>query len=205
TEPDFVSRAIEFNVHTTTLSSQPIPEEVIPVSVEDSKKGTTRKDARDGWEERIPAWIKNLYRRENRRFEFPDRLKLTNPSDITLLKYYFAQRVFRIAIYKDNWWLSQPEADVAAHIPGLNLLRLRLESRNRRQEKELRDIEEQTQKFLEDNYATEPERHHARTIELAVNDLVAKATSNDDLAKVVLTKPLVDAWGDSWVKRLWSI
>ena len=64
-------------------------------------------------------------------------------------------------------------------------------------------IEGKTQEFLDEHYIEEPERMHARTIELAVNDLVARSTvEHRSRSIIVMQQPVISDWGQRWLPQV---
>lgn len=132
------------------------------------------------------------------------RLGIESAYDHLLSLSYLAQRVIRTSIYDSSWSLSHPGIFAALRNPLLSWQVRRMDKHDRLKRKLLARVDEEMQSFVEENSPTAEERRRARTIELAINDLVVQATSGnkDASVKFSLSEEQLNGWANYWRPQL---
>lgn len=120
-------------------------------------------------------------------------------TDYTAFSYYLTQRLLRTSIYNSSFFLSRPGMSVVASMPLIGRLVHQADREDRNTREVLQGVEEATTAFVAENYLDDISRRHAKTIELAVNELVARLTvDNGKKARIVFDKQTVSTWGNRW-------
>lgn len=138
------------------------------------------------------------------RHHLPEAIGIEDPlsSDYDLFSDFLTQRLLRTSIYSTSYILNSAIAvaagsGLAGKIVGL------LDKGDRFKRQILTRIEEETRRFIDQNYKTIEERHHARKIELAVNDLAARSTVEiGSQVGIVLDKHKIEEWRDYWRRQI---
>ena len=137
------------------------------------------------------------------RHYLPEAVAITEGDDYTLFSNYLTQRLVRRNIYNASYFLSRPGMSQFAKLPLIGNLVYDMARQEIANREVLEVIEGKTQEFLDAHYIEEPERMHARTIELAVNDLVARSTvEHRSRSVIVMQKPVISDWGERWLAQV---
>jgi len=170
------------------------------------QKGNDQKDRGENAVSPTEARVDRLMlngRRFAERHYLPEAVAITEGDDYTLFSNYLTQRLVRRNIYNASYFLSRPGMSQMAKLPligGLVYAMARQEIANK---EVLAIIEGRTQEFVDAHYIEEPDRIHARTIELAVNDLVARSTvESRSRSIIVMQQPVINDWGQRWLAQV---
>jgi hypothetical protein len=129
------------------------------------------------------------------------RLGLNLEIEKTMFSRDLAVRYMRADYYDSSFLLSHPAAIVMARIPGLRGLVIDLDRASRAAEQSLLEQQGKMQAaFLDENG-----RMRARILELAANDLVARATTtvkNGAVTKINIVPEMLDDWEAKWKPEL---
>lgn len=128
-------------------------------------------------------------------------IAIEDENDYVSFTMYYSQRLLRTSIYDSSWYLSHPITQRAQRIPGMKRLINLVDRVNESEKNALKTIEMMTQSHINETYHSQEERHHARTLELAANDLVARATINDkhkSRTRVFLSEEIILPWAQRW-------
>lgn len=134
-----------------------------------------------------------------------DRVNLTSSKDVEAFTLFFTQRMFRTSIYDSSWLLSNPAVFKLSNVPVINTLIRSLDSADRRNRQVLEHLNNVSEVYLKTAFAAGNDSRRVRTIELAANDLIARATDNNPNStktKIIFTSSLLNDWGNIWVDRL---
>src|SRR3989344_1937809 len=133
------------------------------------------------------------------KYQISKHLELNEDSDVQLLRLYLQQRLFKADIYDSSWFLSRPEAIILARLPGISYILKLIDASDRANRQKLSELEEVLKTFPNDKF-------RARTIELAINDLVAKVTCQNipshKTIEFLPASPLLEDWGKHWKDKL---
>ena len=137
------------------------------------------------------------------RHYLPEAVGITEGNDYALFGNYLTQRLVRLNIYNAGYLLSRPGMSQLAKAPLIGRLIYATARQEIANKEVLGVIEEKTQEFLDTNYIEEPDRRHARTIELAVNDLVVRSTvERRSRSIIVMQRPVISDWGERWTGQV---
>ena len=133
------------------------------------------------------------------KYQISKLLELADDSDIQLLRLYLEQRLLKADIYHTSWFLSTPGAIVMARIPGISYLIKFMDASDKADRQKLSKLEEVLTSLPSDKL-------RARTIELAINDLVANATCQNTpthkIPEFLPTELLLEDWSKRWKDKL---
>lgn len=157
---------------------------------------------------KIPCEIFSIQRRADQLFSFwqvSQRLNL-NDKDRDLALSYTTERLLRIGVYETSSYLNSPIAIAMAKF-GIFFGTLKsAERRDREKRDALQYQQELIESKLKENYADPPGRQWARTIELAVNDLIARATppasTENHTNNMSLSNEQLITWTGRWQPQL---
>lgn len=165
------------------------------VKVELDKQGETAKTSS------IERELKRV-KKIAERFRLLKTVGIEDDNDCTLFVYYLTQRLLRTSIYNSSYILSSPGLSAFSSIPILGKLVKIVDKIDRNDRKSLTALEEKTTTFVDENFKTANEKRHAREIELATNDIVARSTNNGNQATVVFKEKVIDEWGKRWKSQI---
>lgn len=152
-----------------------------------------------------PSFIFQMAKYFDRRYRISSRLGLTEEKDRKTATYELTKRLLKTSIYDSSWLLSQPSVVVGLALPILSSLVHSLDRRDRKDRQQLTDLETELSGFLQAAYPSPEERYRARTIELAINDLVARATPQGREERMYRFRPteeMLSAWQERWQGQL---
>lgn len=136
-------------------------------------------------------------------FNIVDRLGL-NGNEVYLFKENMALRIIRTDIYDMSFLLHHPSAMVMAKIPVLSKLikhQDKFDRASRFAEQHLRSSIDRVASIGSDKA-----RMVNRTVELAVNDLVARSTIREEAStRLIVNDDMVGEWSSVWREKIDSI
>ncbi len=117
-------------------------------------------------------------------------LGLEADRDILLLSEYLAIRGIKSEIY---------DAAFAQRMPIIRLFAEDSEQVLERKRMALAKIEQSVEKIIGEEYITEEEKRYARTLGLAVGDLIVRSSDSTGIeTKVHITSEILQAWSERW-------
>ncbi len=124
-----------------------------------------------------------------------------DPQERQLILLYLMRGLLKGSIYSDSAILSNPEVQASVKVHIIGYLIRRLESMAEEHQQLFATVEEETAQFIQTNYPYPADRQKTRTLQLAINMLIAKGTS-DDPTKFNLTPDQFEAWAARWKQEL---
>lgn len=139
-------------------------------------------------------------RRMAERYYIPEALGFTvdDENEYTLFSYYLAQRLLRAMLYNRAGRISHPAANITGPEPAVTDGLSKIDKEYVLVNGVLRNLEQATEDFVEEHF--QDDREHAKNIELAINNLVARSTPSDKTGQVyfAFNKEEIRKWGDQW-------
>ena len=134
-------------------------------------------------------------------WQIEKRLGIEEPKDTSLITGYLTQRIMRTSIYESSWWLGHPAIFTVLNRPFLRRFVRAMDNFDRIKRHVLTAVDTSLAQFVEEYYPTADGRIRTRTIELAINDLVAQATPQGqevNAYKFLLSEEQLDEWTQKW-------
>lgn len=129
------------------------------------------------------------------------KLGLASENDRTLVRDVLAQRLLRTSLYETSSFLKSAAAVLKSRFKsGFEEIR-RFDLVNQRRQDTLDCLDAEIADFTSQHYGSEEERTRARTIELAINALVAQATPPTTRHNLVGNLRLSDNELADWAAR----
>lgn len=140
------------------------------------------------------------------RYGLAEIIGLKSELEYILLNKYLARGLLRASAYDKTLFLTSKDAEIIGGIPLLGKFIINTHQwQSSKIRKGLEYAEALIGGFMERNFQDDDKIKRARTIGLAVNDLVAKSTIQEPTkAKVVFSSNVVSEWGDVWRPQLRS-
>lgn len=133
-----------------------------------------------------------------REFNLPGLLGISG-IDQVLFHAYFAERIVRTRIYDFDWVTHSPEFDFTKED-------IKRDEKNRQKLQDSLDgLVLGSSEIVANSYVGAKQRIRARNLELAANDLVARATSFNEknfVTEIVVSDELIENWAPRWHKEL---
>ncbi len=148
-----------------------------------------------------PSVIFSYQRRAEQLFNFWNVAKCLGieGAEKELALKYTTERFLRVGIYESSEFLHRPFAISPSRLR-------RLDSRDRDSRKAKDYLEENIDDLLASDFQKPEERIRARTIELALNDLVARATPDSPIQGIInnlsISKEDLEFWAQRWQPQL---
>jgi hypothetical protein len=139
----------------------------------------------------------------NRQGGLSDHLGLKVGPETGAFNFSLGQRVLRTAIYNTNWLVSLPGIDAAAETPLVGTIAAGILARKRQTLIYLREASDMMEESLEKDRMILRQQGTLklpRTIELAVNDLTARSSVENQPGEVriEIDPRFVEVWGQRW-------
>lgn len=157
---------------------------------------------------RIPDEVFTIRLRAQQLFSFwqvARRLNL-NDADWDLAMSYTTERLTRTGVYETSSFLNSSIATVMAKFGFSKRTLIAAERLDKTRRAALEYQQYEIESLIEDNYKSPEEKQRARTIELAINALVAEATPPPPAEKLIdkmsLTNDQLNAWTTRWRPQL---
>lgn len=144
-------------------------------------------------------------RQAEQAYHLASRVGVVSNPDKSLFSYYLNERLLRTSIYNSSWLLSSPMALALIRLPIIKYLVKAQDRLERYERSQLEDTHQYIDNYIQLNYPGPDNRLRARTIELAVNDLVALGTCAESTQTRVRFNPSENAlkmWSGRWSRQL---
>lgn len=135
-----------------------------------------------------------------------EEIGLRSPLDCMLLNKYLAHGLLETSVYNDILFIYSSEAEIFRRFPVVGKWAINhYQSQASKRKKGLDYMESLTAGFIERNFQGDEDRRRARTIGLAVRDLVTKSTirkNNFSKKEIIISPEVVSEWGNIWRPQL---
>lgn len=115
------------------------------------------------------------------------------------------ERLLRASIYESSWMLAHPATLAAVQRPVARYFIKLIDWLDRDNRRLLAEMQQLISNYVQQNYPCPENRIRARTIELAVNDIVARGTDDKPTKIRVKFQPnegVLEGWGKRWHSQL---
>lgn len=151
--------------------------------------------------------LTDLAYEQDETFSLSERLNLNeNHPDRALLQLFLEQRLLRYEVYRSSEMLASPRILVGIKLPIISSLIRSLDREDREDRGKLNALQQEIDDVLNEKYQDLDQKLRARTIELAINDLISRAMpTTDQLGMKVKFAPsneLLDYWSNHWKEEL---